>query len=102
DKDKLIEQVQGDPALLRTMIRLFKANGEKSISEIHTAVTELNSKTLQTSAHKLEGWVAIFGTSPLLELARALETCGSNQDVPAARQAEQKLDAAFRELTVDL
>jgi two-component system sensor histidine kinase RpfC len=66
-----------DPTFVRRLLTGFKADTERLIREITSALTERRYEAMKDSAHALKGGAASVGATQLSQLARRLENASS-------------------------
>jgi CheY-like chemotaxis protein/HPt (histidine-containing phosphotransfer) domain-containing protein len=95
DPEIALEQVEGDPALLRELVELFLDDCPKLLAEIDAAVVRRDGLTLERCAHRLKGAVGVFADRPAFEAAQRLELAGRTADPHGVDEA---CDGLHREL----
>jgi HPt (histidine-containing phosphotransfer) domain-containing protein len=98
DESELLERVDGDRDLLRTLIALFAECSPPMLVEIAAAVASRDTARLEFNAHKLKGSAAALSACAVRDLAERLERMGAqgHLDLAAARYAE--LEVALAEV----
>jgi two-component system sensor histidine kinase/response regulator len=91
DKDRVMEQVDGDVELLMEMVELFTSGYPELLSNIKNAVTKKDSNLLGRNAHTLKGSVGNFAADSVYDAALSLEIMGHNNDMSHAEEAYIKL-----------
>jgi PAS domain S-box-containing protein len=76
DAAALLTACDADPALLRQMVAVFRADAPPQLARVEAAVRGRNAAELRESAHKLRGLVSAFSTAAA-ESARLLEEAGA-------------------------
>ncbi len=76
DKDKALNIIGGDQALLRDIVEIFVVDVFQQMSEIQEAVNSRNNDALEKSSHKLKGAVSNFGEIATFKTAFKLEKIG--------------------------
>jgi two-component system, sensor histidine kinase and response regulator len=88
----------GDAALLRRLIRVFRADAPARLEEIRRAVAARDSEALRLAAHALKGAAAALGAEEAAAATRELERLARAGDLDAARPAWHEVRAAMRRL----
>jgi two-component system, sensor histidine kinase and response regulator len=95
DLTSALRAVDGDEALLREVIEVFRQDYPVRIEELRSAIAHGAAQSMERPAHSLKGALGIFGRTVAYELAHELETLGRAGHVAAApavlRMLEQEL-----------
>lgn len=102
DRQLALSRVGGDLDLLKEIAALFLDDYPHSLAELHAAAARSDSKALERAAHGLKGSVANFGTTPVFELARAIEGMGRAQQLGGLEAKLTELDRALAALHREL
>lgn len=107
NETELLNKLEGDEALLRELIDIFREQSGPDLQEVLNAVSRQDAEALYRAAHKLKGTVSLFGSEETTEAALALEVMGRDGDLSQAQTAlaclQQRLErlqqslAALRE-----
>jgi HPt (histidine-containing phosphotransfer) domain-containing protein len=79
-REKLLDQLDGDEALMRRMIALFHENTPRLLDDIRGSVARRGASDLARSAHALLSSLGAFGANEAGCLTRQLETQAHHQD----------------------
>jgi CheY-like chemotaxis protein len=79
-REKLLDQLDGDEALMRRMIALFHENTPRLLDDIRGSVARRGASDLARSAHALLSSLGAFGANEAGDLTRQLETQAHHQD----------------------
>jgi len=72
-REKLLDELDGDEALMGRMIVLFHENVLRIIGDIRGSIERRNAADLSFAAHSLISYLGVFGAHDALRLARQLE-----------------------------
>jgi CheY-like chemotaxis protein len=107
DRVALLAACGGDPGLLRTLCRSFRANAPVALDRVRTAIDARDAGRLRESAHQVRGIVSMF-SARAAEAARRLEDLGvcGQLDPAAATLADlnelvRGLDSLLEDLPVE-
>jgi PAS domain S-box-containing protein len=92
DRTALLQYVDGDMELLRTIVERFLDKSPTMLAKIQEAIASSDSKALEFNAHSLKGTVGNFFAEPAREAATRLETLGREGNLTDARQAYGELE----------
>jgi PAS domain S-box-containing protein len=81
DPDTAMASVDGDAALLAEVVRIFREESPRAITEIDRAIRDGEAASLDRAAHRLKGSLGTFGARSATALARQLETMGRSGDL---------------------
>ncbi|HSH76531.1 MAG TPA: response regulator [Longimicrobiales bacterium] len=95
DRDALMERVDFDPELLRTLVGVFKADSPLRLGEIEEALLAEDTGALATTAHTMKGALSVFGAEPARSLAEQLEDLGRQGRLDDVRELYARLGDAI-------
>jgi two-component system sensor histidine kinase/response regulator len=72
-REVLLDQVEGDVAVMERMIELFHENAPRLLADLHGAISRRGLSDLSFSAHALRGSLGAFGAHGAQQLVRQLE-----------------------------
>jgi len=101
DAATLLTACDADPALLKQMIAVFRADAPAQMARVEAAVRDRSAAELQESAHKLCGLVSAFSTAAA-DSSRLLEQAGAAGQLDDAAAACATLAGMIAELTPQL
>jgi PAS domain S-box-containing protein len=81
DPDTALASVDGDASLLAEVVRIFRKEGPRAMTEIDRAIRDGEAAGLDRAAHRLKGSLGTFGARTATALARQLETMGRSGDL---------------------
>jgi PAS domain S-box-containing protein len=81
DPDTAMASVDGDAELLAEVVRIFREEARRTMTEIDRAIRDGEATSLDRAAHRLKGSLATFGARTAAALARQLETMGRSGDL---------------------
>jgi HPt (histidine-containing phosphotransfer) domain-containing protein len=90
--------VDGDAALLAEVVRVFKEESPRTMTEIDRAIRDGEAASLNRAAHRLKGSVAAFGAGTATALARQLETMGRSGELRGTGNVAVALGAELARL----
>jgi CheY-like chemotaxis protein len=94
DRDELMERVESDAELLRTLVGIFKADRENLMGAIEEAIATADAEALTVAAHTIKGALSVFGAEPARALAEELEHTSRAGKVDGASELLARLDDA--------
>jgi PAS domain S-box-containing protein len=97
-RDELLDQLDGDAALLQRLIVLFRENTPRLLKEIRGAVARGSSDDLARGAHALLGSLAAFGAHCARNFALQLEAQAHDQDFECAGRTLDALQLETAEI----
>jgi CheY-like chemotaxis protein len=83
-REKLLDQLDGDEALMERMIDLFHENTPRLLDDIRGSIARRGSADLARSAHALLSSLGAFGATRAHQLTHDLEAFGMQGDVTGA------------------
>ncbi len=92
DKAALLDRVEGDQQLLRSILEVFLADCPRMMEAIRMAVAEQDAKRLEYAAHALRGATGNLGAGDTQEAARILEELAAEGKLAGAADAYRALD----------
>jgi CheY-like chemotaxis protein/HPt (histidine-containing phosphotransfer) domain-containing protein len=92
DEARLLERVGGDRRALAKLARLFLADSETLLAEIHAAVERRDAHAIRAAAHTLKGAVANFAAPDATEAAVRLQRIGDSGALAGAQSALTRLE----------
>jgi PAS domain S-box-containing protein len=99
DRELLLDQIDGDVALLIEVTELFLAQSATHLARIREAVASRDAETLTMAAHTLKGSAGSMMAGPLADAATRLEHIGLSQDFTGASEALVALEAEVARAT---
>lgn len=93
DRDALLDRLGGDIGLFQEITGLFTKDCPKLLSQIRSAVSGGDARTLEQAAHTLKGCVANFGADAAYQAALRLEKIGRAGQLDGASTACSELEA---------
>nr|MDQ3621219.1 response regulator [Verrucomicrobiota bacterium] len=97
-REKLLDQLEGDEALLEEIIALFEENTPRLLVEIRDSIAARDSGELTRSAHALLSSLCVFGATEAHRLALLLE----EQTHKSALQNHEYTERTFAALELEL
>jgi two-component system sensor histidine kinase/response regulator len=85
-REVLLDQVEGDVAVMEKMIALFRENAPRLLADLHSAIARRGLGDLSFSAHAFLGSLGAFGAHGAQRLAQQLEVQASRGNYDEARQ----------------
>jgi two-component system sensor histidine kinase/response regulator len=77
-REILLDQVEGDVAVMERMIALFQENTPRLLADLRSAITRRGVSDLSFSAHALLGSLGAFGAQDAQQLAQQLDVQAQN------------------------
>ena len=98
----LLDQVEGDVAVMERMIALFQENTPRLLADLHSAITHHGLGELSFSAHALLGSLGAFGALGAQQLAQRIEVQARNGDYEDAGRTFATLERATTDIQAAL
>ena len=98
DEATLLSRFEGEPELLKDVVRLFLDDCPKLFDGIRGAAERGDAQGMERAAHKLKGSVANFAAPAAYDAALRLEVMGRDGHLEQAAEALGQLDSALEEL----
>jgi CheY-like chemotaxis protein len=98
DEATLLSRFEGEPELLKDVVRLFLEDCPKLFNGIRGAAERGDASGMERAAHKLKGSVANFAAPSVYDAALRLEVMGRNGQFDQAFEALEQLESALEEL----
>ncbi|MGO8791375.1 MAG: response regulator [Terriglobia bacterium] len=98
DEATLLSRFEGEPELLKDVVRLFLEDCPKLFDDIRGAVERSDAPGIERAAHKLKGSVANFAAPTVYDAALRLEVMGRDGNLEQAAAALGQLESALEEL----
>jgi PAS domain S-box-containing protein len=102
DQAELMDQVGGDPSLLRELVQLYFETYPGILVDVQHAVQGHDARALFRTAHALRGMVSNFGCKAACEAAQRLETMGREEELDSAEEAYACLAGSLERLRIAL
>ncbi len=91
-RSMLLDQTDGDPALLRELEEVFRASTPSVLKDIRASIAARDARMLARSAHSLLSSFGVFGAARATELTKNLEKAGETADFSSAPQQLDELE----------
>lgn len=91
-KEQLIEEMDGDEELLKTVAKLCLENLPEHLRQVHEAVKNRDCKLLEYAAHTIKGSAKQFGATRAASIAYQLEQKGRNKDLSSTENLAATLE----------
>jgi CheY-like chemotaxis protein len=98
DGAALRSRFEGEPELLKDVVRLFLDDYPKLFNGVRGAAERCDAQGMEREAHKLKGSVANFAAPAAFEAALRLEMMGRSGHLGQANEALGQLESALDEL----
>lgn len=98
----LLEQVEGDKALMVEIIRLFLDDAPAMLNEIRELIARGDGPLLERAAHRIKGSLATLGAHRASTCAKKLEHVGREGRLAESHALFRDLEDALAELEVEL
>jgi HPt (histidine-containing phosphotransfer) domain-containing protein len=102
NKADLLDRVEGDLALLKEVVEVFRDVYPGMLAELKQAVDRRDAPVITRAAHTLKGVVANFGARSAFAAALRLETLGRAGGLAPTEEAYTTLAAAVQRLDAAL
>jgi CheY-like chemotaxis protein/HPt (histidine-containing phosphotransfer) domain-containing protein len=102
DRDSLLNEVDGNAALLARMLRLFREQSAEQVEAIRIALNRGDAKAVGSAAHALKGGIANFERDTAYTSAARLESLAASASLEAAPAEYTQLLGELRALGRDL
>ena len=94
--------VNGDTALLKSLVGVLRNNAPRLISKIETAIAAADAAALKLNAHTLKGSVLFLGDVSLTKPAQQLEEIGKSGNTAATNDVLKDLKSEWQRLDSEL
>src|SRR5687768_11729082 len=101
-REKLLNQLDGDEALMQRMIALFHQNTPQLLDAIRSSIARRNGAELARAAHALLSSLGAFGAHHALRLTRQLEAQAQEGDYEKIDRTFAALEGATAEVHATL
>jgi PAS domain S-box-containing protein len=98
DEATLLARFEGEPELLKDVVRLFLDDYPNMLNGIRGAAERGDAEAMERAAHKLKGAVANFAAPAAYDAALRLEVMGRGGHLDQAAEALGGLESALEEL----
>jgi len=98
DEATLLARFEGDPELLKEVVRLFLDECPKMFNGIRGAAERGETREMERAAHKMKGAMANFAASAAYDAALRLEVMGREGHLDQVTEALGQLESALEEL----
>jgi signal transduction histidine kinase/CheY-like chemotaxis protein/HPt (histidine-containing phosphotransfer) domain-containing protein len=102
DKEDAIERVNGDMELLKEIVELFIDTCPRLLSEVNTAISKGDNKTLEREAHTIKSVIGNFSKHHAYNAALKLERMGASGELSKAEETYKELEEEIERLTPEL
>jgi PAS domain S-box-containing protein len=99
DRTVLLEALDGDEGLLRTLAGLFLEDAPSVRATLKDALAQANAKELERTAHRLKGSAGVFGAADVAAAAAALEMLSGRGDLEGAARVVVELEGLLDHLS---
>jgi len=96
DIEMVFEKINRDLVFLKNMVRKFKLNSAKLLSEINSAIELKDSDTLRMAAHSLKGILSVFYAEKGMAVAKRLENIGKSGNFVNSYNVVKKLEKELK------
>ena len=97
-RKELLDQFDGDEALLRRLIHIFHEDTPRLLDDLRSSITQRNGAGLARSAHALLSSLGMFGARHALRLTEELENQGREQNYEHTERTFSALEDAAAEI----
>jgi CheY-like chemotaxis protein len=73
DRDRLLEQLEGDESLLRELVTIFLEESPKQLASLQRAIEASNPREIEKTAHSLKGELGYLGLAEAAQRAKDIE-----------------------------
>jgi CheY-like chemotaxis protein/HPt (histidine-containing phosphotransfer) domain-containing protein len=102
DKAALLDRVEGDQQLLRSVVGVFLADCPRMMEAVRTAVAERDVTRLEREAHNLKGATGNLGAGDAHHAAAVLESLAVEGELTSAEHAYRALEKELDRLKTAL
>jgi CheY-like chemotaxis protein len=100
--DTVLQNVEGDEALLADLIQVFLESSTVEMRSIQTALESRNADQVARAAHALKGSIGVFGPSAALDAITEFENLARAGNIEAAVQRHESVIATIERLRSSL
>jgi HPt (histidine-containing phosphotransfer) domain-containing protein len=87
EKKALLESMENDAELLKTVIGIFLADCPGMLGAIRAGVNSHDPHKVMNASHALKGSVSVFGAKSAVEAAQTLESLGKQENLDGVNEA---------------
>jgi HPt (histidine-containing phosphotransfer) domain-containing protein len=98
--DKLLEELDGQPALIAKLLNIFIWETKLDIADLVAAIDNNNPNRVAIIAHRVKGGAAAIGAVAMKEEATRLEAMGRMGQAADARERLAQLQAEFERFRI--
>src|SRR5206468_13001495 len=102
DREAMLEHVAGETALLDEIVRLYREDAPRLLSDLRGAITQQDSRSMERAAHKIKGVLGMLGAEIAAEVAAQLEKLGAEQNLDRAGLLLSALEREMERLMPEL
>ncbi len=102
DKAKLLERLEGDEQLIRTIAPIFIEDMRTTIGKLRKGVETQDPNAIALAAHSINGAAANFGATKLHTMARSIETNAREDNLQLVKTMLPNLETAFEETVAEI
>jgi HPt (histidine-containing phosphotransfer) domain-containing protein len=102
DPEAALARVDGDRALFRDVIEIFRQEGPKLEQKLEAALAEGDQEGVQRAAHSIKGEVSYFAAPKAFEAAKAIEYAARDGDLAKCQATLPELKRRLEELAAAL
>ncbi|HZU41380.1 MAG TPA: response regulator [Terriglobales bacterium] len=102
DPEMALARVDGDRALFREVVDIFRQEGPKLLQKLETALLASDIEAVQRAAHSIKGEVSYFAAPNAVEAAKTIEYAARDKDLAKCQATMPELKKHLDELTVAL
>jgi len=101
-REKLLDQLDGDEALMQRLIALFQENTPRLLDDIRGSIARRGSTEMARSAHALRSSLGAFGANDARRLTQQLEAQASHENYEDTDRTFAALERETAEIHVTL
>jgi HPt (histidine-containing phosphotransfer) domain-containing protein len=95
DRRAVLSRLDGDPDLLRELVKIFLKDAPRLLAEAKAALAEGDATRLQRAAHTLKGAASNFSALAASGAAEQLESIARDGDLRRAEEVLEPLEDAL-------
>ena len=102
DLDEALSIADGDRALLRELVDVFRSSYPGELASIQDAIRTGDAEALRVASHQLKGALGALAAGPARETALQLEQIGRVADLSGAAAVYEEMERQVRALDAAL
>ena len=102
DWDSVMESVDGDRKLLKSLIKVFHSESQRSLLDLKAAAEANDPKTLCSLAHSLKGAMLAIGATRTAKFTQTIELAAAHESMELISERLRVLELQLRQIAEEL